>query len=187
MEETSEKPRIAVMRWGHRFRDQRVTAHVALVARAFGASEFILADTKDEEVRLTVEKVVASWGGSFPFEMGKPWKRVIKEWRSNGGCVVHLTVYGENVETSDVLRRIRASGKDVLVIVGSQKVPKEFYSPEVSDFNVAVGNQPHSEISSLAVFLDRFREGKGLAAEFDGARMRIVPQKHGKKVVKTGI
>jgi tRNA (cytidine56-2'-O)-methyltransferase len=74
-----------------------------------------------------------------------------------------------------------------LVIVGSQKVPKEFYSPDVSDFNVAVGSQPHSEISSLAVFLDRFYEGKELAHEFEGARMRIMPQKNGKKVVKLGI
>ena len=187
MEETSKKPRIAVMRWGHRFRDQRVTTHVALVARAFGASEFTLTDIKDEEVRATVEKVAANWGGSFRFEMGKPWKRVVQEWRGSGGCVVHLTVYGENIETSEVLRRVRASGKDVLVIVGSQKVPKDFYSPDVSDFNVAVGNQPHSEISSLAVFLDRFYAGSELAVEFNRARMRIEPQKRGKKVIRSGI
>jgi tRNA (cytidine56-2'-O)-methyltransferase len=175
------------MRWGHRFRDQRVTTHVALVARAFGTSEFILTDIKDEEVRATVEKIVASWGGRFHFEMGKPWKLVVKKWRDNGGSIVHLTAYGENIETSDVLKRIKTCGKDVLVIVGSQKVPKEFYSPDVSDFNVAVGSQPHSEISSLAVFLDRFHEGKELAHEFKGARMRIMPQKSGKKVVKLGI
>jgi len=175
------------MRWGHRFRDQRVTTHVALVARAFGASEFLLTDIKDEEVQATVEKIVASWGGRLRFEMGKPWKLVVKKWRRNGGCIVHLTAYGENIETCDVLKRIKTCGKDVLVIVGSQKVPKEFFSPDVSDFNVAVGNQPHSEISSLAVFLDRFYEGKELAHEFEGARMRIMPQKNGKKVVKLGI
>jgi len=175
------------MRWGHRFRDQRVTTHVALVARAFGASEFILTDIKDEEVRATVEKIVASWGGELHFEMGIPSKLVVKNWRDNGGCVVHLTVYGENIETSDVLKRIKTCGKDLLVIVGSQKVPKDFYSPNVSDFNVAVGNQPHSEISSLAVFLDRLYEGKELAHEFSGARMKIMPQKNGKKVVKSGI
>lgn len=174
------------MRWGHRFRDQRVTSHIALVARAFGASEFILTDIKDEEVRATVEKVVASWGGRLRFEMGDSWKLVVAKWRRSGGSVVHLTAYGENIETSDVLKRIKASGKDVLVIVGSQKVPKQFYSPDVSDFNVAVGNQPHSEISSLAVFLDRFYKGKELALEFSGARMNIMPQKSGKKVIKSG-
>jgi len=177
-----KKSRVVVLRWGHRFRDQRVTTHVALVARAFGASEFVLVDVKDQAVKTTVEKIVANWGGRFLFDMGEPWKQVIKEWRSRGGLVVHLTAYGENIQTSDVVERIRASGKDVLLIVGSQKVPKEFFSPDVSDFNVAVGNQPHSEVSSLAVFLDRFFCGEELAVEFKGAKLRIVPQRHGKKM-----
>jgi len=180
-----KRPKITVLRWGHRFRDQRVTTHVALVARAFGASEFILADVKHEEVRATVEKIVAKWGGEFGFEMGKPWKKVVKEWRSRGGVAVHLTAYGENIQTSHVMERIRATGTDILIIVGSQKVPGEFFSSNVSDFNVAVGNQPHSEISSLAIFLDRFYEGKELTMEFNQAKLRIVPQKRGKKVVKS--
>jgi len=180
-----KKPRVTVLRWGHRFRDQRVTAHVALAARAFGASEFILADARDEKVQATVGKIVANWGGKFSFNMGKPWKQVVKEWRSRGGIVVHLTVYGENILTSDVIDRIRAAGRDILIIVGSQKVPKEFFSSNVSDFNVAVGNQPHSEISSLAVFLDRFYGGEELAVGFNQAKMKIIPQKRGKKVVKS--
>ncbi len=180
-----KRPKITVLRWGHRFRDQRVTTHVALVARAFGVSEFILSDVRDERVKATVEKIVVNWGGKFDFEMGKPWKQVVEEWRDKRCMVVHLTAYGENIETSDVIERIKAAGKDILIIVGSQKVPREFFSSEVSDFNVAVGNQPHSEISSLAVFLDRFYEGKELRMEFNLARLRIVPQKHGKKVVKS--
>lgn len=175
------------MRWGHRFRDMRVTTHLALVARAFGASEFILADVKDEKIWATVEKIATNWGGKFGFQMGKPWKKVVKEWRNKNGIVVHLTAYGENIQTSDVVERIRGSGKDVLIIVGSQKVPKGFFSPSVSDFNVAVGNQPHSEISSLAVFLDRFYEGKELCMEFNRAKLKIVPQKRGKKVIKSRI
>jgi len=175
-------PEATVLRWGHRFRDKRVTAHVALVARAFGASGFILADVEDNEVKTTVEKTVANWGGKFRFEMGTPWKRVVKEWRSRGGSVVHLTAYGENIQSSDVIERIRSLGKDVLILVGSQKVPKEFFSSDVSHFNVAVGNQPHSEVSSLAVFLDRLYEGEALRMEFEGAKLGIIPQKHGKKV-----
>jgi tRNA (cytidine56-2'-O)-methyltransferase len=128
-------------------------------------------------------KVVENWGGSFDFEMEKPWKQVVRGWRDEGGLVVHLTVYGENIETSDVMKRIGVMDKDVLVIVGSQKVPKDFFSPEVSDFNVAVGNQPHSEVSSLAVFLDRFYEGEGLGTEFDRAKLKVVPREHGKKVI----
>jgi len=161
-----------------------VTTHVVLVARALGASKFILADAKDEDVKATVEKVLRQWGGDFSFEMGKPWKQVVKEWRDKGGMVVHLTAYGENIQTSDVMDRVKAAGRDILIVVGSQKVPKGFFSLDVSDFNVAVGNQPHSEVSSLAVFLDRFYEGEELGMEFKRAKLRIVPQKRGKKVVK---
>lgn len=170
------------MRWGHRPRDERLTTHVALTARALGASGMILADVRDENIKKTVDNVVKNWGGSFFFQMGAPWKTVLKDWRAENGVVVHLTAYGENIQTTDVVERIRATKKDVLVVVGSRKVPSEFFSRDVSDFNVAVGNQPHSECSSLAVFLDRFFEGKELAKTFKGARLRIIPQRHGKKV-----
>jgi tRNA (cytidine56-2'-O)-methyltransferase len=175
---------VAVLRWGHRFRDERLTTHVALTARAFGASEFILADVKDEGIKITVEKMVKQWGGPFVFRMGVPWKEAVKEWKKNGGAVVHLTVYGENIQTSDVLQRIKAIGKDILVIVGSQKVPSAFYSENVSDFNVAIGNQPHSECSSLAVFLDRLFEGKTLGKEFKDWKIKVEPSRRGKRVVR---
>jgi tRNA (cytidine56-2'-O)-methyltransferase len=180
---SSPKPKVTVLRWGHRERDKRLTAHVALTARALGASRFILADVQDKKVEATVDKVVKNWGGKFRFEKGKPWKQAVRDWKAKRGVVVHLTAYGENIQSSDVLDRIWATGKDVLVIVGSQKVPSEFFSEKVSDFNVAVGNQPHSECSSLAVFLDRFFRGHELSMEFEGAKMRIVPQGHDKKVV----
>jgi tRNA (cytidine56-2'-O)-methyltransferase len=178
-------PKVVVLRWGHRDRDKRLTSHVALTARALGASGFILADVRDEKVKATVEKVTKQWGGSFHFEMGPPWKRAVKEWRESNGLTIHLTAYGENIQTSDVLERIKITGKDLLVIVGSRKVPSEFFSKAVSDFNVAIGNQPHSECSSLTVFLDRFFEGKELSKEFTGAKTKIIPQMRGKKVVKT--
>jgi tRNA (cytidine56-2'-O)-methyltransferase len=178
-------PKVVVLRWGHRHRDQRLTSHVALAARALGASGLIMADITDDKVKETVERVTARWGGNFHFEMGLPWKRVVKEWRAKNGITVHLTAYGENIQTSDVMQRIRMTGKDVLVIVGSQKVPAVFFADSISDFNVAVGNQPHSECSSLAVFLDRFFEGQELSKDFvDNAKMRIVPQVRGKKVVE---
>jgi tRNA (cytidine56-2'-O)-methyltransferase len=177
--------KVVVLRWGHRDRDKRLTSHVALTARALGASGFILADIKDRKVEETVEKVTATWGGDFKFEMGKLWKQAVKEWKAKNGITVHLTAYGENIQTRDVMQRIKMTEKDVLVIVGSQKVPAGFYSEEVSDFNVAVGNQPHSECSSLAVFLDRFFEGQELSKDFiQNAKMKIVPQARGKKVVE---
>jgi len=165
---------IVVLRWGHRpQRDARLTSHVALTARALGASGFVLSDTVDKRIKETVEKVAGNWGGEFFFEMGTSWKSVVRGWKAKGGIVVHLTAYGENIETSDVLHRIRKLGKNVLVIVGSQKVPKEFFSNDVSDFNVSIGNQPHSECAALAVFLDRFYEGKELAKGFKKAKIKI--------------
>jgi tRNA (cytidine56-2'-O)-methyltransferase len=108
----------------------------------------------------------------------------VKHWKDKGGIVVHLTVYGENIQASNVLNRIKDEGKDVMVIVGSQKVPGEFYSKIVSDFNVAIGNQPHSECASLAVFLDRFFEGKELTKAFKSAKLRIAPSSRGKKIIR---
>ncbi|PVX23904.1 MAG: tRNA (cytidine(56)-2'-O)-methyltransferase [Candidatus Bathyarchaeum sp.] len=180
------KPKVVILRWGHRHRDQRLTSHVALTARALGASGFIMADISDIKVKETIERVLERWGGNFSFEMGTSWKRAIREWKANKGVTVHLTAYGENIQTSDVMKRIRETKKDVMVIVGSQKVPPTFYSESVSDFNVAVGNQPHSECSSLAVFLDRYFEGQELSKDFaENAKMKIVPQVRGKKVVET--
>jgi len=176
-------PKVVVLRWGHRLRrDARLTTHVALTARALGASGLILSDTEDEKIKETIEKVTKNWGGLLFFEMGTPWKKAVKDWKAKGGIVVHLTAYGENIQTSDMLQRIEESGKDILVIVGSQKVPREFFSEAFSDFNVAVGNQPHSECASLAVFLDRLFEGEELKKSFENAKVRIIPQKRGKKI-----
>ena len=81
-----------------------------------------------------------------------------------------------------MLLRIRNLKRDIMVMVGSQKVPGEFYSSEVSDFNVSIGNQPHSECSALAVFLDRFLEGKELAKDFERAKIKIVPRERNKQI-----
>jgi tRNA (cytidine56-2'-O)-methyltransferase len=175
--------KIVVLRWGHRpQRDTRLTTHVALAARALGASGVILSDVEDRMIQETIQKVTRTWGGEFFFEMGTPWKEAVSNWKKKGGVVVHLTAYGENIETSNVLKEIKSSEKDVLVMVGSQKVPKEFFSEGVSDFNVAIGNQPHSECASLAIFLDRLFEGKALATRFADASIRIIPLKRGKRI-----
>ncbi len=178
-----EVPEVVVLRWGHRKRDERLTTHVALTARALGASGIILSDAEDPEIKKTIDKVVENWGGPFFLRMGIPWKRAFRDWKSRGGIVVHLTAYGENIQSSDVLQRITDRGKPMLLVVGSQKVPYEFYERKNSDFNVAVGNQPHSECSSLAIFLDRFFEGKELERRYKGAALQITPKKHGKEVL----
>jgi len=182
-QKTSNSSEVVVLRWGHRpQRDVRLTTHVALTARALCASGFILSDVEDRNIEKTVNRISDRWGGRFQFQMGIPWKKVVAKWRANGGVIVHLTAYGENIQTSDVLQRIKNAGKDILIVVGSQKVPGDFYSEQVSDFNVSVGNQPHSECAALAVFLDRLFGGEELARNFEKAKMKIVPSARGKTV-----
>lgn len=166
-----------VLRMGHRpVRDQRMSTHAGLVARAFGADGIIFADHNVKKVKESLKRVNENWGGSFSIESGESWREVINEWKSSDGLVVHLTMYGLPVD--EEISKFR--GKDLLVVIGAEKVPGEVY--ELADFNVAIGNQPHSEISSLAVFLDRFFEGKELEKDFPEAKRRIIPSSSGKKV-----
>jgi tRNA (cytidine56-2'-O)-methyltransferase len=68
----------------------------------------------------------------------------------------------------------------LLVVVGAEKVPWDVY--EAADYNLAVTNQPHSEVASLAVFLDRLFEGRELDREWVDADREVVPQAAGKRV-----
>jgi len=106
-------------------------------------------------------------------------RRYVSEWKRSDGEVIHLTMYGLHVD--DVIDEIRASPRPKLVVVGAERVPPFFY--EAADYNVAIGNQPHSEVAALAVFLDRLYEGRELRTEFPGARVKILPSPRGKKVV----
>ncbi|HID18435.1 TPA: tRNA (cytidine(56)-2'-O)-methyltransferase, partial [Candidatus Bathyarchaeota archaeon] len=108
--------KVVVLRWGHRIlRDRRVTTHVALTARAFGAESMILADMRDEAVESSVGKVVRLWGGSFKLKTGVPWRKAVEEWRSKGGLVVHLTAYGELL-TRRLAGKIKRLNKPIMVL-----------------------------------------------------------------------
>jgi tRNA (cytidine56-2'-O)-methyltransferase len=141
---------ITVFRYGHRpDRDKRITTHVALVARALGAKEIVIG-TKSTEIEDTVIDVVHRFGGEFKIRTGMQWRKFFRKWN---GIIVHLTMYG--IELDTVIHKIEKA-MDILVIVGSKKVPGDFY--HVSDFNVAIGHQPHSEVAALAIFLDRLTQ-----------------------------
>lgn len=156
---------ITVLRLGHRpARDKRVTTHIALTARAFGADR-VLVSTRDPGLERTIDGVVRRFGGPFEIETGVSWRRVLTEWR---GTKVHLTMYGLPLDA--MLPKIPRD--NLLVVVGAEKVPAEVF--RLADLNVAVGNQPHSEVAALAVFLDRLLRGEGLRREFRG-RVRIRP------------
>ena len=56
--------KVCVLRIGHRQgRDQRITTHVFLVARAFGADEGVLCGDRDDSVLNGIAKVSSLWGG----------------------------------------------------------------------------------------------------------------------------
>ena len=167
-----------VLRIGQRvIRDDRVTTHVALVARAFGASKIYMNEV-NPEIKETLDKINETWGGDFEIEFIDNWKKVIKEKKADSKKIVHLTMYGENV--NDIAPEIKKEEK-ILIIVGAEKVPREIY--EFADYNVAVGHQPHSEISALAVLLDRVQDGKQFLTKFENPAREIIPEKNGKNVV----
>lgn len=166
--------KVTVFRLGHRFeRDKRVSTHLALTARAFGADE-ILFDVRDERVAESVSRIVASWGGDFTVGFSRGYRKTITGFK---GDIIHLTMYGLPLDES--LETIRSSGRDKLVIVGGKKVPSEIY--QLATFNVAVGHQPHSEIAALSVFLDRLNNGEALKKTYTFGK-RIIPQEKGKLV-----
>lgn len=163
---------IWILRLGHRpSRDKRVTTHVALTARALGARGIIIS-TKDEELEINVGDVVERFGGDFEVQTGVKWKEYL---RGFDGQIVHLTMYGQHID--DALERIKED--KICVIVGAEKMPAEVY--QLADLNLAVGNQPHSEVAALAVLLDRLTVGEGLRKEFDG-KLRVIPTERGKRV-----
>ena len=167
---------IVVLRLGHRpSRDQRITTHVALAARAFGADQ-VWVSSEDRSLERSVESVVRRFGGDFRILTGVDWRKAIKSWK---GTVVHLTMYGERL--SDALDSI--GDEDLLVVVGAEKVPREVY--DLAHRNISVGNQPHSEVAALAVFLDRLSGGEAIDRVFDGD-VRVIPNPRGKTVIDRG-
>ncbi len=167
---------ITVLRLGHRpARDKRVTTHVALTARAFGANA-ILVSTRDVALERSIQGVVRRFGGDFRIETGVRWRPMLKEFP---GTKVHLTMYGERFE--EVLPRVH--GRDMLVVVGAEKVPREVY--DLVDWNVAIGNQPHSEVAALAIFLERVLGPEAWDRDDFAGRVRIRPSARGKDVTES--
>jgi tRNA (cytidine56-2'-O)-methyltransferase len=171
------RPHVSVLRIGHRVgRDPRLTTHLALAARAFGAERMYL-EPPDVELAGRVARVTAEWGGTFEVVGAASWRSVV---RDAAGLVVHLTMYGQPLDR--VLPRLRRAS-DVLIVVGGAKVPADLYRR--ADVNVAVGHQPHSEVAAVAVVLERLFGVPG-AAPFARASRRIVPSARGKRVEPMG-
>ena len=177
-----EFPEVAVCRLGHRpGRDDRMTTHVGLTARALGADRVVFPDNAGQSQE-TVADITDRFGGPFAVERSASQQALIRNWE---GRVVHLTMYGQRVQ--DVEGEIRSSHQEtaepLLIVVGAEKVPFDVY--EEADWNVGVTNQPHSEVAGLAVFLDRLCEGQELDREWTQADRRVVPMENGKRVEPT--
>jgi len=171
-------PEVAVLRLGHRpGRDERMTTHVGLTARALGADRVVLANDAAGR-RGSISDITDRFGGPFAVDTTAEPLDFLEGW---DGAVVHLTMYGLPIQ--DVEGEVRSafeSGTELLVVVGAEKIPFDVY--EAADWNVGVTNQPHSEIASLAVFLDRLYEGGQLDREWEDAESVVVPRAEGKRV-----
>jgi len=168
---------IEVVRIGQRVvRDDRVTTHVALVSRAFGARKIFMTEV-NPEIKDTLDKINKTWGGNFIVEFIDKWKSIVKKKKEDNFKIVHLSMYGENI--NDIQGQL-GNEENLLVVVGAEKVPREIY--ELADYNVGIGSQPHSEISALAILLDRIQNGTQFEKSFTNAKRKIIPTKMGKNV-----
>lgn len=173
---------IYVLRIGHRIeRDKRITTHVGLVARALGAKGIFFVNT-EKEIKEKIDEVTKLWGGPFNVKIiEENWHKFVVDWKRENGIIVHLTMYGLPVD--EKIEEIRLKEEKKLIVVGAEKVPRELY--KMSDYNISITSQPHSEIAALAIFLDRFYMGKEISLKFSDAKLNIIPTERGKKIVES--
>jgi tRNA (cytidine56-2'-O)-methyltransferase len=147
------------------------------VARALGADEGVLCGDCDHSVIDGVGKVSELWGGDFKVSYEASWKKFLQERKREGWKVAHLTMYGEDFAKGAKSAR----QQDCVVVVGAGKVPGDVY--RLADWNLSVTGQPHSEVGALALFLDRYHQGKELELDFRG-KLSIIPSARRKTVVE---
>lgn len=162
---------IKVLRLGHRAgRDDRISTHVGLTARQWGADEIVFSGEEDSSMIESQKDIIDRWGGDLRVRFTEEWKKEIKDFE---GLKVHLTMYGERIgNRMDDIKKRFSSEVDIMIVVGAEKVPRWVYKNV--DFNISVGNQPHSEIAALAVFLDRIQDGD-IKEEFEDADIQVEP------------
>ncbi len=146
----------------------------------------IIAGEQDLNLKNSIEKVSESWGGYFQLEMVPydEWKLIIEKWKHKGKKIIHLTMYGENlsvIEKSKPFNELRRQPNNVAIVLGGEKIPGKVF--RYSDWNIAITNQPHSEVGALAIFLDHFFDN-ALKTTFKKSKKQIIPSLEGKKIYK---
>lgn len=129
----------------------------------------------DQRLEAGIDDIVDRWGGEFVLEYESNWRGVVKQWEGN---IVHLTMYGLPVE--EAAPKIGGTEEPLLVVVGGPKVPRDVY--DHATWNVSVTNQPHSEVSALAIFMLLLQGEDALQHEFSGGSINITPSERGKCV-----
>ena len=173
---TEQAQSITVLRLGHRTgRDPRISTHLGLTARAFGADTFLLAGDEDGELLAGIGDVGNRFGGEFEARHEPSPLGFLRRFVEAGGIAVHLTMYG--LPYHDVIPEL-PHDKPLAIVLGGAKVPREFF--EICQHNVAVGNQPHSEVAALAAFLECYSGGAAAAGKFEGGKLEVHPSERGK-------
>lgn len=163
-------------------RDKRLTTHVGLTARAFGATGFIYSGDIDYGLEKSLFQVTQEWGGNFEVHYWDDWVTNCQLLRSADTVILHLTMYGEPIQSiqTKIQNLYYKKKKNILIAVGGARVPPEIYQ---MSYNIAVTNQPHSEVAALAVSLDRFFPS-AIGTEFPTGKLKIDPNASKKLIPK---
>ena len=176
--------RVSVLRLGHRReRDKRITSHLGLTARAFGADEVNLAGEEDASALETWRSESVRFGGDFECRYETNPLSFLRRFAKDAGDgkpgeIVHLTMYGESWrESLGVIERNRP----MVIVVGGTKVPGEVF--RLAKYNISIGNQPHSEVAALGVFLESLIGQIDESKHFHGGDIQVIPSLDRKKVM----
>lgn len=167
---------LSVLRLSHRVgRDPRMSTHLGLTTRVYGGKCFLLAGDDDSSVLDSLRDVGGRFGGDMEVRHEPSPLGFLRRFIATGGVAVHLTMYG--LPYREVVSEI-PNDVPIVVVVGGAKVSREYY--EMCQYNVAVGNQPHSEVAALAAFLERLNDGVASPELFAGGEVVIHPSERGK-------
>lgn len=160
--------------------DYEKIVDISLTSRAFGAGNITICESDMKTIKKStayLNKIKSNWGGNFSINFITNWKEFIKS-RKNTYKMIYLTRYGSDIKKTNTIQTY----KNIMLIVSNSENIKELYN--IADFNISITTQPHTIISSIAVFLNIYYRGRELAMHFENAKYKIIPSSHGIHVEK---